>query len=196
MSHAGGAFAQLQEATSDCDSKKNEQFVLEEVRRMSDFFNTIPSYYLRKSGTEAPGIDGRPVPKFILEMARCFSIEFSSQPVLCSDLFPSIDVLVSAEGDLPCGGPSNLSRIDAQFLETQRLIFRAREALLSSTDWCSARVSFGLIRWWPTAVRSRAYRFLGPFRVAIDCAAVDYPKIDFDLRRLDLEPKEEAAVAC
>jgi len=130
----------------------------------SDHDNPFAEWHL--VGKPPPGPD----PKYLLELARSFSIERHSDLVLCARFLPGMDLAVSASEE--GGGPlqSSAAELDRRCREVIELVDSTREALMKQPEWCRAVVSFGLVRWWPMALRDKAALALGPFPVVIDCA--------------------------
>lgn len=119
-------------------------------------------------------------PKYLLEMARSFSIEHHSNLVLCTHFLPWMDLAVSAsvEGWRPlhsCAG-----ELERRCREVVDLVEGTREALMYRNEWCRAVLSFGLVRWWPLALRDKAVNALGPFRIVIRCERPNEPVVHLD----------------
>jgi len=108
-------------------------------------------------------------PPYLLEMARTFSIEFHSEPVLCMNFLPWMDLAISAAGDICSPAYSSPMALLSRFHEVSDRVEGTQQVLQVRTEWCRSLVSFGLVRWWPVSVRERASRALGPFKVVIDC---------------------------
>ena len=109
--------------------------------------------------------------KYFLEMARTYSIEFKSEPVLCRRFLPWMDLSVSASGDSDIWDSVSpgLEHVERRFREVLELVDGTEEALQDRNSWNCGDVSFGLVRWWPLSIRRRAFDSLGPFAVIIDC---------------------------
>jgi len=115
------------------------------------------------------GSDGRMASKYLLEMARTFSIEAQSEPVLCKRFLPWMDLALSAAGNILSPAYSSAEALERRFQEVVDLVDGTEEVLRVRTEWCRSMLSFGLVRWWPISVRERASRSLGPFKVVVDC---------------------------
>jgi len=105
--------------------------------------------------------------KYLLEMARTFSLERQSEPVLCARLLQGVDLLVSADTWSPTSLTSEA--IHGRFEEVMDAVHGRRDPLRIRHDWSAAVLSFGLVRWWPSWMRHRIAHSLGPFKVVIDC---------------------------
>ena len=106
-------------------------------------------------------------PNYLLEMARTFSLERDSEPVLCARFLRRIDLLVSADTWSPTAMTSRA--LQGRFEEVLEAVQGKRDALRVGRDWSAAVLSFGLVRWWPSRMRGRIAQSLGPFKIVIDC---------------------------
>ena len=131
---------------------------VEEICRTRRLLCNEPSYWSTTS-------------KYFLEMARTYSIEFKSQPVLCRRFLPWMDLSVSASGDVDIWDPVSpgVEHLDRRFREVLDLVDGTEEDLQDRNSWYCRDVSFGLVSWWPLSIRKRAFDSLGPFKVIIDC---------------------------
>jgi hypothetical protein len=121
-----------------------------------------------------------PDPKYLLELARSFSIERQSDLVLCTRFLPWMDLAVSAAEDGWRPLQSSAAELARRCREVVDLVEGSREALMARAEWCRAVMSFGLVRWWPVSLRDRAMASLGPFAVVIDCANPTEPWVHLD----------------
>jgi hypothetical protein len=113
----------------------------------------------------------------LLEMVLSFSIQQSSNLVLCTDLLPDFDIAVSACMEGCHTGTANAADMERRWREVVNLVESKRETALIDKLWCRAAVSFGLIRWWPVSTRLLASAALGPFSVVIECACANAPVV-------------------
>jgi hypothetical protein len=135
---------------------------------------------LSDNGWAVPGQSPAGDPKYLLEMARVFSIEHHSHLVLCRHFLPGLDLLVSADDDGWSPLQSNAVQVDARCREVIDLVERTGPVMRQRTEWCRAVMSFGLVRWWPVPLREKATHSLGPFHIVIDCRAPHAPVVHID----------------
>lgn len=116
-----------------------------------------------------PGTGRRVTSKYLLEMARTFSIEMGGSPVLCTDFFPGLDLTLSAAGEVRSAAHASAEAQERRFREVVDLVRGTEAVLKAQPEWFRQQVSFGVVRWWPVAIRDTACHWLGPFRSVIDC---------------------------
>jgi hypothetical protein len=114
--------------------------------------------------------------RHLLEIARVLSVENHSDLVLCMNALPWMDMAVSADDESACSeGFMDPGRAEHErqrrWREVARFLDHVNEAQAYPGGWCHAVFSFGLVRCWPTHLRSQAHRAHGPFGGVIDCQA-------------------------
>lgn len=115
--------------------------------------------------------DERRTLKYMLEMARTYSIEMSGSPVLCRRFLPWMDLTVSACERRDVWDPVSpwLEFIEKRFHEILEMVADTEDEFRVRKEWRRETASFGVVMWWPLEMRRRAFEAMGPFKVVIDC---------------------------
>ena len=104
----------------------------------------------------------------VLEMARLHSINHHSELVLCTNFLPWLDLALSADSEGEFLSIDWRLPMDVRWLEVADFVLGASETQRPNSGQCAALTSFGLLRCWHSAARTRFARAYGPIRHVVE----------------------------
>ena len=125
--------------------------------------------------------------KYMLEMARTYSLDNNGAPVLCEHFFPGVDLLIVADAYYP--SISTPRALQCRFNSIHDAIEATRVEINNGQDWLKQVFTFGLLRWWATSMRDKAAIGLGPFHYVINCGHEAKCTMDRDGRLVPMSPQ-------
>ena len=124
--------------------------------------------------------------KYMLEMARTYSLDNNAAPVLCEHFFPGVDLLMVADAYYP--SVSTPRSLQCRFNAIHDAINATEAEIEDGQIWLNQVFTFGLLRWWATSIRHKATVGLGPFTYSINCGHESTCTMDSEGRLIPMSP--------